>query len=217
MSETHQTLIVPIAHYVGQDYDVDKDAPTYNLRGGWDVVELTEAERTIWFLAAGVPQQINEDKPWTRDALREAATPFLADADLDAIINDLLARDILAEFTPGTPQAIEFASKYRLVPLQIGLGNTREEPWAYRIGIGDNVLLTLSGTPYTAWEWCHLYQNLWDFCRNLAKIREGHTDPPAKPEDKDPEKILTEVLLSLHHLLTSSCAYLDVPHDWGTA
>lgn len=216
MSAASEPLIVPIAHYVGQAYDIDNDTPTFQLRGGWSVAKLTEPEQAVWALAHGVPEQINKGKRWTRKALRQVAGSFLSGVDVDAIIADLLTRDVLAEVTPGTSQAIEFASTYRLIPLQVGLGNTREEPWAWRIGIGNNVLLTISHTVYDVWEWCHLYQSLWDCCHKLATIRSGYSDPPAKPEEKDPQAILTEVLDSLHSLLTASCAYLDVPHDWGT-
>ncbi len=177
---------------------------------------MSAEERTVWACAHGVPDQLEAGRPWTREALLEAVRAHLPDADVATIIDDLLGRDVLAEVNPGTQQAIDFASKYRLIPLMLGLGNTPEEPWEYRIGLVSAPLVSVSGTVYHMWEWSHLYKSLWDSCRKLAKIREGHTDPPATAEQRDPEAILTEILGSLHHLLAPGCAYLDVPHDWGT-
>lgn len=217
MNASGSSLIVPIAHYVGQEYESADVPPTFNLRGGWSIVNLTEDERAIWAFAHGVPEHVGSGRPWNREALKQAAAPHFKGGDIDDMIENLIARKVLAEFTPGTDQAIEFARQYRLVPLQVGLGNTLDEPRAWRIGIGDNVLLTVSSTVYRAWEWCHLYRSLWDFCQKFAKIRAEHTDPPARAEDQNPEQILAQVLESLQSLIAASCAYLDVPHEWGTS
>lgn len=217
MTAANQPLIVPIAHYVGQVYEMADDTTTYDLRGGWDIVSLTEPERAVWTLAHGVPEYINEGKRWTRSALTDAAAPYVGGADPDAIITDLLDRDVLAEFVPGTRQAVDFAAEYRIVPMQLGLGNTKEEPWAWRIGFGDTALVTTSHTVFHTWKWSHLYKNLWESCRKLAQIREEQSSRIIKPEDKDPEAILTQVLENLHLLLVANCAYIDVSFDWGTA
>jgi hypothetical protein len=216
LNDTSQPLIVPIGHFVGEVYDVGTESTTYNLRGGWSIVKLTEAERNVWAFAHGLPDQLQAGTRWTRQTLLDTIRLHAPEPDPEPIIDDLLSRDVLAEVTPGTKQAIEFASTYRLIPLQTGLGNSREEPWVWRIGIGAQTLVAVSGTVYNAWEWSHLYQSLWDSCRNLARIREGDAGSSATAEERDPEAIFTEVLNGLHALVSTSCAYLDVPHEWGT-
>ncbi len=211
MSDTNQPLIVPIAHYVGEMHIPGKESVTHKLRGGWGIVELTDSEMTLWLLAHSTSEAREAGKPWTRKAVLEAVPPEVTDAD--RIIDDLLSKDVLAEVTPGTEQAVEFASKYRLVPLMWGLGNTHETPWEYRIGILGHPLLAVNSTVYDTWEWSHLYRSLWASCQSLAKLRETHDERPA--EERDPRGILNQVVLSLHALLGFQCAYLDVPFEWG--
>lgn len=157
---------------------------------------------------------MEQGTPWTRAALLEAAHPVVGDT-VDRIVTILLGKDVLIEVTPGTPEAIEFAKEVRLVPLQLGLGNTREEPWIWRIGPGTP-FVGVTHTVYHMWEWSHLYRSLWDSCQSLAKIRQNREDSLLTEEDRDPEAILTSVLKAAHGLFSTSCAYFDVPFEWGT-
>lgn len=47
MSSTNPPLIFPMAHYVGASYDPTDDTTIYDLRGGWRIARLTQAERDV--------------------------------------------------------------------------------------------------------------------------------------------------------------------------
>ncbi|MBT8226185.1 MAG: hypothetical protein HKP61_16945 [Dactylosporangium sp.] len=215
MTDVPEPLIFPIAHYVGETYNSEDQTTTYDLRGGWRTAQLTQTERDVWLLAHGLPDRLQEAQRWTRTALLDMSTLHLG-REAERVVADLLERDVLAEVVPGTEGAIDFAKEHRLVPLQLGLGNTREEPWAWRIGLASPVI-AVSHTVYNTWEWCHLYRSLWDSCKSLVKIRREDSALSSKPEDLDPEVVLTEVLETAHALLSTSCAYFDVSFEWGTA
>ena len=215
MADTLQPLIFPLAHYVGTRYDSDTKTSTFQLRGGWKVANLTVSERNLWALAHGVPSELEKGTRWTKDHMLEIACPQMADAE--TVIASLLERDVLMEVTPGTKGAVEFAKEVRLIPLRLGLGNSPEDPSMWRIGASVEAFVAVNDTVFSTWQWSHLYKNLWESCKSIAKMRGEDHDLPTSREDRDPEAILSEVLKTTHILLASSCAYLDVPFEWGMA
>ena len=213
---TDDPLVLPLANYLGDGFNSQDKTTSYDLRGGWDVVHLTRLERDTWAMAHGLPDQLKNGRRWTRTALRETLQPQWGADTVDQTIDNLISRDILAEITPGNASAVEFAREYRLVHLQMALGNTPEQPWLWRIGPAVPVI-AVSGTVYHIWTWCHLYKSLWDSCRSLATMNAEDDILPGTTSECDPEAILTEVLETAHALLTHACAYFDVPYEWGTA
>ena len=212
---TDEPLIFPIARYLGDSFNSEDKTTTYDLRGGWDVVHLTRLERDIWAMAHGMPDQLESGRRWTRTALRESLQHQWGADTVDQTIDNLISRDILAEVTPGSCGAVEFAKEYRLVHLQMALGNTPEQPWLWRIGPAVPVI-AVSGTVYHIWTWCHLYKSLWDSCRSLATMNAEDDVLPGTAQECDPEAILTKVLGTTHALLAHACAYFDVAYEWGT-
>lgn len=214
-SSSTDPLIFPMAHFLGELYSSDSKTSTYELRGGWHTESLTRQERDVWVLAHGLIDKLNDGVRWTRATLLEGARLVVGN-EADSIVEDLLERDVLMEATPGTKQAIDFAKEIRLIPLRLGGGNNAEEPWLWRIGM-PTAIISVSYTVYNTWEWSHMYVNLWESCKALAKINAENPEVPAKSEKCDPEAILTELLDSTHALLSTSCVYLDVPFEWGKA
>lgn len=216
-SNATDPLILPIAHYIGEQYNSETKSSTFDLRGGWGIAEVNPTERLVWATAHGLPEQLARGKRWTRTALVEAVGPTIGDST-SRIIDELLERDILAEVQPGSRQAAEFARGVRLVPLRLGIGNSAEDPTTWRIGSDmDSPMIGVSHTVYNMWTWSHLYKNLWESCQSLANIRsKGDKAVPANEGERDPEVILYEVLEGVHTLLASASAYFDVTVDWGT-
>jgi hypothetical protein len=212
VNEPAPALLIPIAHYIGETYDTVDKTTTYDLRGGWNVVHITKDERVVWGLAHGTADAVREGQPWTRARLLDVVGSAVPNAE--NIVESLLQKDILAEVVPGTKGAIEFAKEYRLVPLQLGLGNTQDEPWLWRIGPGEP-LVAVPGRVYHIWTWGHLYRSLWGACKALSKIDESDDEGIVKAEENTPEAILSEVLEMVHLLLAAGCAYFDVYYKWG--
>lgn len=213
-SKATDPLIFPMAHHLGEQYVSETKTTTYELRGGWHVESLTKQERDVWLLAHGLLDQLEHGIRWTRATLLEVALPVVGN-DVNSIVESLLERDVLMETAPGTKQAVEFAKEVRLVPLQWGLGNSPEEPWMWRIGLPSQPLVGVPHVVYNTWEWSHMYVNLWESCKALAKMNAEDAELPARTEERNPEAILADVLNSTHVLLSGACAFLDVPFEWG--
>ncbi|MBN1173251.1 MAG: hypothetical protein JXA67_13840 [Micromonosporaceae bacterium] len=207
-------LIFPLGHYAGERYDCETEASTYDLRSGWRVTHLTPEERDVWALAHGLTNRLGRGIRWTRAALLAAAGPANKE-EFSSTIETMLEKDLLAEVSPGSEQAVEFAQRVQLVPLQLGLGNSAEKPWIWRIG-SPATTVEVSETVYHIWEWCHLYRNLWDACQALARDNAKDYEDPTQAEDCDPAAILTDVLDTTHALLSATCVYLEGSFDWGT-
>lgn len=214
-SKVLDPLIFPMAHCLGELYSGETKTSTYELRGGWHTESLTRQERDVWVLGHGLTDQLNAGVRWTRTVLVDTARMVVGN-EADSIVEGLLERDVLMEATPGTKQAIEFGKEIRLVPLRLGGGNNAEEPWLWRIGMPTPVV-SVSYLVYNTWEWSHLYVNLWESCKAIAKMNAEDTETESVPGECDPEAILAGVLNSTHILLSTSCAYLDAPFEWGKA
>jgi hypothetical protein len=136
------------------------------VRLGGEIVELTDDEFAVWSSAHG----LNEEK-----RARHA--------------EELLARSLLADVGPDSPN--DFAARHRLLPLQLGLGNTPEAPAMFRSGTAKLPLTGMTRNLYDLWLSSHLSPNL------LIACKEHDTNPSA-------------VLTVLHALLAHSAACLDL-------
>ncbi len=128
-------------------------------------------------------------------------------AGSEQVLESLIADHLVAETTPGTDSAVDFARRYRLIPLMLGLGNTAEEPWIYSVGMIDLPVVQLSAMAYDLYEWAHMDANLWVACEGAAAtaVRVGIEDPLAT----DPLAMLNVLLSTLHFLLSPNAVYLD--------
>lgn len=200
-------LIFPIGCYTGTMYEdpytVDRH---HNVMVGAQLLQLNDEQLAVWLLARGVPEQVT-DRPWTRPTLRDEAAKA-GIANVEQVLAGLTADGLVVETTPGTEHSVDFAESYRFVPLMLGLGNTSEEPWLYRIGFFQQPVISVAGEVYGMWEWAHVDNNLWAACHAYADTskRAGSSDP----DDTVPERVLTGFLGAIHPLLTASAAYLDL-------
>lgn len=203
-------LIFSVGHYLGPLHLPDAD-PVHQVRRGPYVEELPEQRFVVWALAQGLADRL-DGTPWTRDVVIEIAGRAGV-ADPGAVVDGLLADDLLAEVAPEPAAARRFGSAYQLQPLMLGLGNTPDEPRRYGIGLGAEPVVTVTRTVYGLWERGHRGENLWQACESVAGVERdaGVTDP----ELTDPERVMAGLLTSLHHLTSTTAGFLDVaPARW---
>src|ERR1700712_4251595 len=116
-----EPLVFPLGHAMGP-FHQHRDAPPayWVVRLGWDSPLLPDrATADVWALAHGRPDRVGQE-PWTRTALCRAADEAGVDGP-DAVVAVLLERGLLAEVTPGTDAAREFAGTHRVQSLLLGL------------------------------------------------------------------------------------------------
>ena len=156
----------------------------------------------VWALAHGLSSRL-DTTPWTRTAV-EAAAAEAGMAKPGRIFDALLERGVIVEVR----DVAEFARRYRMQSLMVGLGNTPDEPLRNGIGLpglAPAVLVPLK--TYELWEWGHLGNSLWHACEMLAEV--GRETTPDDPDQSDPERILDRALDSLRTLVAHNVAYLD--------
>jgi hypothetical protein len=96
--------------------------------------------------------------------------------------------------------AIEFAHRYRLLPLFAGLGNRPDDLKRFAIGVpGLDPLAVVSAATYELWQWGWVAPSLWAHCEVLATIGEPGT----------PGAQLDEVLAGVSELLSDFVAVLE--------
>ena len=84
-SKVLDPLIFPMAHHIGERYNSETEASTFDLRGGWRIAHLTRQERDVWLLAHGLLDRLEQGTRWTRAALLEVARPVVG-KDVDSIV-----------------------------------------------------------------------------------------------------------------------------------
>lgn len=202
-------LVFPVGHYMGP-FHPSRNGPSKHhiVRVGWETPKLPDEEHVdIWALAHGLPARV-DSVPWTRQAIVDAAD----DAEMPnagAILDSLAELGLVAEVTPGTEQAREFAESYRLQSLLIGLGNSPDDPILDGIGlVGIPPVVKVRPRIFEIWQWAHLWPTLWAACEGLAYVAGQGQNP--SPETTDPEKVLDVVLEAMRTLISHNAAYLDV-------
>ncbi len=197
-------LLLPIGHSLGLG-----DQGAVEVRLGAAVEELPLEEFALWALAHGDPSGGAE--PWGAERVL-AAAERAGQADPATHLQALEGRGLLVRVTPGEASARALADRVRLLPLALGLGNTRVQPQVYRIGRTGEVLAVGSSTTYDLFTWAHMETSLWRACvaSGAVAARAGATDPGLV----DPDELLTGLLSTLHPLLTTGTVCLDT---WGVA
>lgn len=176
--------VFPIGHYVGERHPEG----THLVRVGLAHLTMTPDEFGVWVLA-------HHDGPtWTVDDLRAVAgNAGLSAAALDRLV-DAGALAVVADQR-------SFAGRYRLEPLLVGLGNTREHPETYAVGLpGLPPVAMVDEDSYELWQWAALAPSLWHTCETRAKV----SDDAVRAEE-----LVGGVLAGIRPLLANSCAYLD--------
>ncbi len=210
---TDVPLIFPVGHYLGALQSVP-GVDRHVVRIGWETYPLEGTDQfRLWALAHGLPEG-TDMQPWTRTTL-EGAARATGTFDAAAILADLLARDLVVEVTPGTPQSVELAQTIRLRNLQAGFGNSPDAPLEFGIGLaGAQPMVRVPRFGYELWSWGPACASLWDVCQIMA--RSGAETDPGDRERTDPVAILTRCLLMIQVLIAHGVAYLDeAAEDWA--
>ncbi len=207
-SGADQSSLYPIGHYVGAYLDEEDGRRYHEIRLGTEVEEVTDREFQIWAFAHGVPEQLAVDSHWGRSQVIAAASSGLSEAQVNADIDTLITRGLLVEVAPGPDAAIDFAARYQLIPLMLGLGNSTQNPGMYSIGLMNEPVIEVTRPVYTIWEWAHERPNLWYACQVFAEVERlsGATDP----DEMNPRRILERFRPAIHGLLSVNAAYLDL-------
>lgn len=199
-------LLFPIGHCIGAYYDAPASTEHFfQVRVGPEVVRLRDDQFAVWGLAHGTPDR-PEGQPWNRAAVLTAARQA-GIAEAETVLGSLLEDKMLAETSPGTESALDFARRYRMLPLMLGLGNTTEEPRLYSVGLIGQPIVSMSGVAYDLYEWAHMDANLWLACQGAAESARsvGIQDEIST----DPARMLDALLGTLHVLLSPNAIYLD--------
>lgn len=210
-------LVVPIGHAIGMRHDAAPAGSTHvnQLRVGPQIVELGDLEFGVWALAHGVAEQLRADQPpaqqqpWTRQALTEAAVEQAQGdrAEIERAVASLYERQLLDEVNPDGRDAQRFAERYRLIPLVLGLG-PREEDGLCGVGLLYHPLVLLAPALADLWQWSPMSPHLWGACQESAAVaKAANVDDPKQTE---PGQVLHGVLGSLHVLLASGVACVDL-------
>jgi hypothetical protein len=171
------------------------------VRLGWADHELTADGVRLWALAHGLPDRLSEGVRWTREAM------LAADTDPDAsgpALDQLLRAGLVRQVDPDTDDVVDFARRYRIQPLMVGLGNTAADPSRWTIGVGATPVLTVPVAVYHLWKYAHLRPTLWAGCEAVAELSAWHSSAGTSARD-----LLRDFTTFLHPLLACSAAFLD--------
>jgi hypothetical protein len=203
-----EPLVLPLGHAMGPFHQRRGTPPAYwVVRLGWDSPLLPDrAAATVWELAHGLPDRVART-PWTRGELCGAAREAGV-ADPEPVLGTLVELGLVAEVTPGTPEAAEFAATHRVQSLLLGLGELPDQRGLDGIGLlGMPALARVPLGTYEFWQWGHLWPTLTEAAAGLAEMAEQ--SPEHAPEEADPSQVLDRILRELHQLLAVGAVYLD--------
>lgn len=212
--EGGERLLFPVGHHVGARHRVESDEVLEQVRRGATFHDLTSQEYAVWTLAHGSPEAVQNEVPWTRKAVEELARVAGLTA-VSEVVDKLMETGLLVEVAPGTDEALAFAKAHRVVPLMLGLGNTADEPWLFGIGFLGQPILQVTHPIYDVWQWSAMDDTLWATCLSAVDVarRAKSTDP----ETTDPTKLFAGFLGTIHALLLSKAACLDIGFRIGAA
>ena len=203
--ETTPRLLLPIGHLLGSIcYGDSADSVRFTVRVGWRDVDLSLPEFVVWSSAHGVPDQVGE-QPWTADDTYRAARDTGVE-DVSAAMEQLLSKELLAEVGLGTADVPRFAAGHQVFPLQLGLGNSVEDPSAFRIGLPAGAAVTVTLPVYSLWSRAHLQDSLLTACTQLA---------PTGPAGTDAAAVAGGFLRVAHTLLSVHGLYFDIARERG--
>ncbi|MFI7026222.1 hypothetical protein ACIBMZ_26245 [Micromonospora sp. NPDC049900] len=204
---TPEALLLPLGQYFGTFYPKVGDSERYQrVRLGPDVWDLDDQRFALWALAHSTADR-QEEEPWSLASVRQAAAVHVPGVDVEPLLDGLLTEGLLAEVTPDTSAAADFAQRHRLGSRMVGLGNSADEPWLWSIGFFERPIVKVTHTVYNLWESGRSGESLWDVCESLAA--DERDSGGTEPELTEPELLLTALLRALHPLLLASVVYLE--------
>jgi hypothetical protein len=112
---------------------------------------------------------------------------------------------------PETPQALEFAEAYRIVPLMFGVaGSVSGRRRA--IGLPAVPVVEVDNFTFELWRLGHLAESLRDYCQLYGEGLRAEAGLSAK--DTSLDQMLLKALWELQPLLAHNVVYLDVIRTW---
>lgn len=199
-----EPMLFPIGHYGGRHFPGnDGSGSIHRVRVGRRNLTLADGtEFMVWMRSHGGA----DDAQVTRsDVLADARDRGVPDPEgtIDALVNAGLLVDVPPD------GLVEFGKAHRLVPLLVGLGNTREELVAFRIGVaGFDPVLTVDRIGAEMWQFAGDCESLWAACELLAAVARDTGDTAAI--HTDPAELLAAGMPALRALLRRHAAHLDV-------
>jgi hypothetical protein len=158
---TGEPLVFPLGHAMGPFHPHRGAPPAYwVVRLGWDSPLLQDQPTAdVWALAHGRRDRIDR-APWTRSELCRAARAAGID-EPEPVLDALIGRGLVAEVSPGTAEAAQFADTHRVQSLLLGLGELPDEPGVDGIGLlGMPPVARVPLGTYEFWQWGHLWPTL---------------------------------------------------------
>lgn len=194
-----QRLMFPVGQYGGEVRDDTDGVTSFAIRRGWTVLSIDARSALLWRDAHGRLEDLGATV-WTMAAILDRRADFFTLHQRRESYAVLVAFDMLAAVDPDDPDDAErFARAHRLQPLVHGMGNAAEDPSRFAVGYPPDHVAGLPWDLWRIWHGGHLEPTLWDAC--LA------TDHP------QPHRLLSDLLHSLHTLLTLRLAYLDTVRE----
>ena len=193
------TMLYPVGHYLGMLAPARPgEPPAAHVRLGVRLVPLTAWQFGVWSTAHGTATGEPGPPPAGRAAVLAA---FGAEADrVHATIDLLLAAGLLAEVDLER-DGVGFAAAHRLIALQLGLGNSVEQPPVFTTGTWARPLVQLTAPLYRVWAAAHVAPTL------LAALL---TTVAADASADEVRRMATDVLAALPALLAPAAACLDL-------
>ena len=191
--------ILPLGHYLGPWHRAPgAPAQCHRVRVGREPRRLFSDEQFLaWVFAHGIPEELDAD-PWTRASVQERGRQATG-LELSEAVDDLLAEGLLVEVGPEEADAAAFAAAHRLRGLKLGLGEDPAAPDGVLLGVPGQPAVAVSRFGYDVWLWGQRTPTLWSACERIAQARAA--------------EVLPELIETLHPLLATAVAYLDVAED----
>ncbi len=194
--------LIPIGHFIGafsapQGGEASGPAGAYGVRLGTKTVDLFEQEFGVWALARGLAEE-NQ-----KTVSVASLTKLVRRADLDdaePTIESLISRKLLTRVLETGSSVRQFAQHHQLMPLGIGLGNSRQELLTFTVGNPEFPRAKVTAEIYDLWAFGTVSGSLWQACEKAAEL----------DEDASAQDLARLAVQALPVLLATDAAYVDV-------
>lgn len=203
-------VIMPVGKSLGANFAADAetgDEPlSYEIHLGENVEDLTRDEWTVWALAH---ERLYAHRlhGFTRMALSVVVEDKAGLGGRgDAVIDDLVARRVLASVDLHGPRRDDFLKTHRLIPTAMGLGGRAGEPGRRWMALNGETVLDVDQVAYSVWAFSYLDGSIW---RGSEEYRAPKGVEPDFPDAFTLEEILSAVAADLPAIVASGCGYLE--------
>lgn len=203
------SVIVPVGLDLGPTYPIvgkpiASAPPEYcKVRFRQDLEELTSVDYVVWASAFGDANSAIRFEMNRETIIGEVPQETRDTADVNAVIDDLLKRDLLFEYDIESLGGEDVLRRLQIYPTAQGQGNEASDPGWFYIGNRGEKLIKVSATVYALWSFSISEPSLWDACVKLANT--DGTDLVDMPVTEAVQAIGANVPL----LLSSGCAFID--------